>query len=196
MTSNPSNSDIIEAFIHHKKANSNHLYTDGIIISSYDDYPSPKDRWEVIGLWKGNKVLITMNKFSALTSIHQAKLRHAISSNAIPFEDAPLEKVLKNALEIMARQVKKAEMKTNKARLEAEAKKPLTEEDREVLSEVNEEGNFLVPTDYKVEPFSSKRFEALEQKGYISGKLEPESNMKRYALTEKGRKSIAKRVRA
>ena len=103
--------------------------------------------------------------------------------------------MLKNALEIMGRQVKKAEIKTNKARLEAEAKKPLTEEDREVLSEVNEEGSFLVPTDYEVEPFSSKRFEVLEQKGYISGKLEPEGKIIRYILTEKGINVIKQRVK-
>ena len=188
MTSNPSNSDIIEAFIHHKKAKNRNIPTDGMIIWSYDYYLP-------IGVWRGNKVLISTNTFSRSTSIHQAKLRHTISSKAIPFEDASHSKVLKNALEIMGRQVKKAEIKTNKARLEAEAKKPLTEEDREVLSEVNEEGSFLVPTDYEVEPFSSKRFEVLEQKGYISGKLEPEGKIIRYILTEKGINVIKQRVK-
>ena len=74
--------------------------------------------------------------------------------------------------------------------------KSLDSLDKEALEAVGEEGNFLIPLDYNIEPFSTSRFTKLARAGYLKGKLEPENTMFSYKLTEKGRKSIAKRVRA
>lgn len=74
--------------------------------------------------------------------------------------------------------------------------KSLDSLDKEALEAVGEEGNFLIPLDYNIEPFSTSRFAKLARAGYLKGKLEPENTMFSYKLTEKGRKSIAKRVRA
>lgn len=197
------NRSVAEAFIHHKQAKGSHMYTDGMSIWSYGSHFP-------IGSWRGNKVLVTTDKYSRSTSNHQSKLRYAISSNAIPSEDVPLAKVQKNVQKIENWRIKKAEMEgynreaemiqkallKEKAKESAEIKRPLTAHDKEVLEEVSEEGNFLIPIDYNVEPFSSKRFIMLEKKGYLIGKLEPEGNMKRYALTEKGKKVVKKRIRA
>lgn len=81
-----SNAAVCAAFAEHEVARTKHLYTDGNIIYSYGEHFP-------IGIWDGDIVLITKDKYSSTTSHHQTNLRQALIEHGIPYKRVPLRQI-------------------------------------------------------------------------------------------------------
>lgn len=134
---------VAEAFAHHMKSKGSRVYTDGEVIYSYGSHFP-------MGVWQGNHVLVTQDKYSRSTSSHQSYLRRALEYNKIRYKQVPLatvekqveriternsKKIAKKNMELALKMDRERNAKIDAAKLEAE--RPLTIE--EVLGEYRKE---------------------------------------------------------